>query len=79
MVWPPLPIGPTGSHTAISFKRNAHGEAGIAAQVLVGQKENALAAREGPLKGRARIGRGADQAAALAAKSLDGGGRSSCR
>jgi len=43
--------------------------------VLVGQKQDAPAACESPLEGRAGVGRGADQAAALAAKGLDGGGR----
>jgi hypothetical protein len=55
-------------------QRNAHGVAGVAAQVLVGQKEDALAAGEGPLEGGAGVGRGADQPAALAAEGLDGGG-----
>ena len=55
-------------------ERDPHCESGVAAQVLVGQKQDFLAAREGPIKGRARIGRGADQAAALAAKGLDRGG-----
>jgi hypothetical protein len=55
------------------LQRNAHRIAGVAAQVLVGQKQDALAARKGPLEGCARIGRGADQPAALAAKGLDGG------
>ena len=41
--------------------------------MLVRQKENALAARESPLKGGAAIGRSAYQPAALAAKRLDGG------
>src|SRR6266702_2464978 len=71
------------------FHGNSHGGAGVAAEVLIGQEEDALstqttktcrwgprvAASEGPLKGGARVGGGADQAAALAAECLDGGCR----
>ena len=56
-------------------QRNAHGVAGVAPQVLVGQEENALAAGEGPLEGGASVRGGADQPAAFAAKGLDGGRR----
>jgi hypothetical protein len=43
--------------------------------VLVGQKQNALAARKGPLEGGSRIRRRAHQPAALAAKGFDRGSR----
>ncbi len=46
------------------IERDSHGVAGVAAQVLVGQEEDALASREGPPEGSAGVGRGADQAAA---------------
>ena len=55
-------------------QRNPHGVAGVAAQVLIGQKQYPLAAGKGPLKGRVSIGGGADQPAAFPAKGLDGGG-----
>src|SRR6266702_3514470 len=85
------------------FHGNSHGGTGVAAEVLIGQEEDALstpttrtfhwgprlstpttktcrwgprvAASEGPFKCRARVGGGADQAAALAAECLDGGCR----
>ena len=56
------------------LQRNSHGISGVAAEVLIGQKEDALTAGKGPFHGGAGAGRGADQPAALAAESLDGGG-----
>src|SRR6478735_2304104 len=48
------------------LQRNSHRIASVAAEVLVRQKKNALATREGPLKGSTAIGRSANQPATLA-------------
>jgi len=56
------------------LERNLHGVACVAAEVLVGEEEDALCPREGPAEGCRGIGRGADEAAALTAEGLDGGG-----
>jgi len=56
------------------FEGDIHGVAGVAAEMLIGEKENALAALESPFKGGAGVGTGADQAAAFAAEGFDGGG-----
>ena len=47
-------------------ERDAHLVGGVAAEVLVGQEQNLLAARERPLQRRHRVRRRADGAAALA-------------
>ncbi len=56
-------------------QRDAHGESGVAAEVLIGEEENFFVFREAPVEGRSGIRRGADYASALAAESFDGGGR----
>ena len=56
------------------LQRHAHGLGGVAAQVLVGEEQHALAALERPLQhGRGVRGR-ADDAAVLAAEALERGG-----
>ncbi len=52
-------------------QRNAAGESGVAAQVLIGQEEESFRCGEGPVERALGIGRGADQPAALAAECLD--------
>src|SRR3990170_9001869 len=49
-------------------------EAGVPAQVLVGEEENASAVLEGPVVDLGRVGGGADDAAVTAAERLQGGG-----
>ena len=55
------------------LQRYAHGLGGVAAEVLVGEEEDPLAAFEGPLEHRRGVGGGADDAAVLAAERLQGG------
>jgi len=50
-----------------------HGLGGVAAEVLVGEEENAAAAGEGPLEHGLGVGGGADDAAVLAAERLQRG------
>ncbi|MCY1222281.1 hypothetical protein D9M72_343690 [compost metagenome] len=54
--------------------RHAHGLGGVAAQVLVREEEDPLAALEGPFENRGGIGGRADDAAVLATEALEGGG-----
>ena len=53
---------------------DAHGLGGVAAEVLVGEEEDALASFEGPLEDAGGVGGGADDSAALAAEAFEGGG-----
>src|ERR1017187_8151267 len=55
-------------------ERNAARVTAVAAQVLIGQKENLSVAAERPLERALGIGGGADHASPLAAERLDGGG-----
>ena len=54
-------------------ERDAHLVGGVAAEMLVGQEEHLLAARERPLQRGRRIRRRADRAAALADERFDRG------
>ena len=56
----------------------AHGEAGVAAEVLVGEEQHLVAPGEGPLEDGPGVGRRADRAAVLADERLDAPPRSSC-
>ena len=51
----------------------AHGQGGVAAQVLVGQEQHPLSPLERPGHGRGRVGGGADGAALAAGEGLDRG------
>ena len=55
-------------------ERDAHGLGGVAAEVLVGEEEDALPAFEGPLQDLRGVGGGADQTAVLTAEAFEGGG-----
>ena len=52
-------------------ERHAHLVGGVAAEMLIGQKQNALAALPRPAQRRRGVRRRADDAAALAAERLD--------
>src|SRR6267142_2113173 len=54
-------------------QRDAHTKSGISSKVLVRQKEDSLTALKRPPHHRGGIGAGADRAAMLAGKGLDGG------
>src|SRR5262249_13216109 len=51
-----------------------HRFGGVAAQVLIGEKQHSAGALKGPIQNRAGIGRGADNTAVAAAKGLQAGG-----
>ena len=55
-------------------ERHAHGVGGVAAEVLIGQEQDALAARPRPFERRAGVAGGADRAAVLADERFDAGG-----
>src|SRR6267378_2568653 len=57
------------------IERDAHAISGITAKVFVGEEENFFAGLEGPLHDGGGVGTGADRAAILAGKGLDGRGR----
>ena len=52
-------------------ERHAHLVGGVAAEMLIGQEQNLLAALPRPLQRRRRVRRGADDAAVLAAERFD--------
>ncbi len=54
---------------------DAHAVTGIAPQVLVGEEQDLVAPRQGPVQDVARVGGGADDAAVAPAKGLQVGGR----
>ena len=56
-------------------ERHTHLVRGVAAEMLIGQKENALAALPRPSQRRRAVGRRADDTAALADEGFDGRGR----
>ena len=53
---------------------DAHGLGGVAAEVLVGEEEDAASALEGPVEDLGGVGGGADDSTVLAAEGLEGGG-----
>ena len=55
-------------------ERHAHLVGGVAAEMLIGQEQNPLAALPRPLQRRRRVRRRADDAAVLAAERFDRGG-----
>ena len=57
-------------------ERHAHLVGGVAAEMLIGQEQDLLAALPRPLQRRRGVRRGADDAAVLAAERLDRGRRS---
>src|SRR6266436_218798 len=57
------------------IERDAHSVPGVATKVFVGKEENFFAGFEGPLHDGGGVGTGADRAAILAGKGLDGRGR----
>src|SRR6266705_3492058 len=57
------------------LERDAHAIAGVAAEVLVGEKQDFFAPFEGPFHDSGRVGTCADRAAPLAGKGFDGRSR----